>query len=179
MDWGSLIIGFGGLVVAGLSVYLLYKARASPYREKLYSKQLERYAEVVDALSEFYETAQSFIIKAHITAQGCRLDDNTRPALRLKTIDKHQAFARKYQKCAIFLPREMNDALSAFLKLFNGISAPPEVAQQYPKEIVNAYDPGGLLGDAYTKVIEAARKGLGTEPLSQETLKLIGKVSNN
>ncbi len=171
MDWGPFIIGFGGLVVAGLSIYLSYRARTSPYRRMLYSKQLEGYAEVVDALTEFYITAQSFIV-----AQGCQLDHKTRPTLRLQSIDKNQAFHRKHQKWVIFLPREMNDALSAFVKLFNGISAPPDIVRQYSRETVNSNDPGGVLGDAYTKVIEVARKGVGTEPLSQETLKLIGKV---
>jgi hypothetical protein len=174
MDSGSWIIGFGGLVVAGLSVYLSYKAKTSPYREVLYSKQLDGYAEVVDALTDFYIAAQSFI-----AAQGCRLDNNSRPTLRLQTMDKAQVFHHKHQKWAIFLPKEMNEKLSAFVKLFNGISAPAEVAKQYPSEIVYANDPGGLLGNAYIKVIESARKSLGTEALSQETLKLIGEVHNN
>ena len=171
MDWGSFIIGFGGLAVAGLSVYLSYKARTSPYREMLYSRQLEGYAEVIDALTRFYVTAQS-----SLAAQGFRLDDKTRPILRAETMDEHVAFYHKHQKWAIFLPREMNDALSAFINTFNAISAPPKVAQLYPREMVNANDPGGLLGHAYSRVVEAARKGLGTEPLSQETLKLIGKI---
>ncbi len=168
MDLGGFIIGFGGLVVASLSIYLSYKARTSPYREMLYSKQLEGYTEVVYTLTDFYIAAQSFI-----AAHGHRLDDSTRPMLRLQTINKNQVFHYKHQKWAIFLPKEMNDRLSAFVKLFNGVSAPPEAVQQYPKEIVNASDPGGLLGDAFIKVIETVRKGLGTEPLSQETLKLI------
>lgn len=174
MDWKLFVIQFGVLVVAGLSIYLSFKSRTSPYREMLYSKQLEGFAEVVGLLTEFYVTAQSFI-----AAKGCQLDDNTRPKLRLQTIDKNLAFHRGYQKWAIFLPKEMNDRLLAFVELFNGISALPEVAHQYPKEIVYANDPGGLLGDAYTKVVEAARKGLGTEPLSRETLKLIGEVCSN
>ena len=171
MEWGSFIIGLGGIAVAGLSVYLSYKARTSPFREILYSRQLEGYAEVVDALTDFYNAAQSFI-----AAHGYQLTNNTRPTLRLKTLDKNRAFHRKYQKWALYFPKQMRSALYDFIKMFNGISAPPEVAQQYSKEKVYVDDPGRLLGDAYTKVIEVARKRLGTEPLSQETLELIRKI---
>ena len=171
MEWGSFIIGLGGIVVAGLSVYLSYKARTSAYREMLYSKQLEGYSEVVDALADFYNAAQSFI-----AAHGCQLNNNTRRTLRLQTMDKNQAFHHKYQKWALYFPKEMRGALFDFIKMFNGISAPPEIAKQYSKEKVYADNPGRLLGDAYTKVIEVARKGLGTEPFSQETLGLIRKI---
>ena len=175
MDWGAFLIGFGGLIVAGLSIYLTYKSRISPYRELLYSKQVEGYAEVVYALTDFHTAAIAFI-----TAQkGCRLDDNTRVELRRYTIDKNQTFHLKLQKWAIFLTKEMSDTLSAFIKLFNGISAPPDVAHQYQKEIVYATDPVALLMNAYTEVLEVARKSLGTEPLSQETLELFGKVPHN
>jgi len=175
MDWEAFVIGLGGLIVAGLSVYLSYKSRISPYREMLYSKQLEGYAEVVYALSDFYTATLAFIT----VQKNCRLDDNTRFELRRITVNENQALYRKQQKWAIFLPKEMSDRLSDFVKLFNGISAFPEVAYQYPKEIVYANDPGLLLANAYTKVIEAARKGLGTEPLSQETLRLFGEVPHN
>ncbi len=175
MDFGAFIIAFGGLILAGLSVYLSYKSRISPYREMLYAKQLEGYAEVVYALSDFFTTALGFIT----VQKGCRLDDNTRVELRSYTLDKNQTFFRKKQNWAIFLSKEISDSLSDFVKLFSGISAPSDVAHQYSKEIVYADDPGLLLANAYTKVIEVARKSLGTEPLSQETLKLFGEVPPN
>ena len=34
-----------------------------------------------------------------------------------------------------------------------------------------------LLSDAFSKVVATARQGLGTEPLTQETLRLIGSRS--
>lgn len=171
MDWGSVVIGVGGLVVAGLSVYLSYRSRTSPYREMIYSKQVEGYAEVMDALTTFYNAVQFFIAR-----QGGRLSEDARLALRSQTAELNDAYHRKHQKWAVFFPEKMNDSLSAFWMLFNGISAPPEVAQQYSADTAHANDPGGLLGDAYTKVFQAAREGLGTEPLSEETLKIIGKI---
>jgi hypothetical protein len=171
MNYGSFIIGFGGLVIAGLSIYLNYKARTSHYREMIYSKQIEGYDEIVNALTEFYLTTLSFI-----ASQGFRLDDTTRPILRSQTMEKNRAFHRKHREWVIFLPNEINKALFAFVKLFNGISVHPAVKHQYPREIVNAEDPALLLGDAYSEVIDVVRACLGTEPLSQETRKLIGKT---
>lgn len=170
MDWGSFIIGAGGLVVGGMSTWLSYKSRSSPYQEKIYSTQHEGYTEVVGTLIEFHNAAQY-----HIILQGGRLTDATRPKLRLETKELNAGFGRVHQKWAIFLPEEVNRALADFITVFNGISAHPEVAGRYPKETVYARDPGGLLGDAYSRVIAVIRKRLGTDPLSQETLKLIGK----
>jgi len=175
MDWGAILIGFGGLVVAGLSVYLTYKSRISPYSEMLYSRQLEGYAEVVNALTDFYTAAIGFIT----VQKGGRLDDNTRVELRRSTMDEYRTFYLKYKKWAIFLTKEMSDRLSAFIELFNGISAFPEDAHLYQEEIVHANDPGLLLANAYIKVFEVARKSLGTEALSRETLKLFGEVPHN
>ena len=169
MNYGSFIIGFGGLVIAGLSLYFNYKARTSQYREMIYSKQIEGYDEIVNALTEFYLTSISFI-----ASQGFRLNDNTRPILRTKTMEQSLAFHHKHQKWVIFLPNEINKALFSYIKLFNGISVPPRIKHQYPQEIVNSDDPMSLLSDAYSEVIDVVRACLGTEPLSQETRKLIG-----
>jgi hypothetical protein len=174
MECESLVIGLGGLVVAALTIYLSYKARTSPYREMLYSRQLEGYADVVGALTEFYIAGLNFIVR-----QGHRLGDDTRPKLRLATLGVSLAFHSKHQKWAIFLPKDMNEALGRFVQLFNAVSAHPQAAHQYPSEIVYANDPGGLLAEAYAKVVAAARKGLGTEPLSEETLRIIGQVPDD
>ena len=50
------------------------------------------------------------------------------------------------------------------------------VKHKYLREVVNAEDPVLLLGEAYSEVIDVVRACLGTEPLSQETRKLIGKT---
>lgn len=152
-------------------MYLSYRERTHLYREKLYEKQLEGYSDVVEALTNFYGAAVGYI-----TAHGHRLDDQTRPGLRAETLDLNQSFHAKWQKWSIFLPDEFNDSLSGFIKLFNGISAPVSVSHQYPAEIVNADDPGRLLANAYSETIEACRKFLGTEPLTEETLAMIGKI---
>ena len=65
----------------------------------------------------------------------------------------------------------------AFMKVFYGVSAVPGFEDQYPADIVHSKDPAMLLSDAFSKVVATARQGLGTEPLTQETLRLIGSRS--
>lgn len=62
------------------------------------------------------------------------------------------------------------------MKLLNAISAPDEVAHQYPSELVHSNDPQKDLSRAHSKVVTAARRGLGVEPLSEEILKVIGET---
>jgi hypothetical protein len=169
MDLESFMISFSSLVIAGLSVYLAYRARTQPYRERIYSKQVEGYSDVIVALTNFYLAALSFI---SIQPNG-RLNDSTRPTLRANTNELNRAFHSKWQHWFLLLPKEVNDSLSAFIQLFNGISAHPDFADQYKKEIVSAQDPGGLLSDAYEKVVNECRKFMGTDRLSKETLDLI------
>jgi len=42
------LIGVGGLIIAGLSIYLSYKERTRYLRESLYNKQIE----IIEKLSE-------------------------------------------------------------------------------------------------------------------------------
>ena len=101
MNVGSLVVNVGSLAVAFLSVYLSYKSRTSSYRELLYSKQLEGYVVVVDALQKVNETALNFIGQ-----KNWRLDEVSRPGLRQAVLNHILAFQTVQQSWAIFLPRE-------------------------------------------------------------------------
>lgn len=172
MNFWSLIKEIISPLVAVISIYLLYKSRISPYREMLYSKQVEGYSEIINLLNDLYYNSQVFI-----GLHGPKLNDGTRLKLREKTEDQSIAFHYVYQKWAIFLPEELYKKIHDFFVLYSGISAPKEAASKYKKEIVYAKDPAKLLGNKYFKVFNTFRKFLGTEPLSQEALKLIKKVS--
>ena len=54
MIWLSLITDFivktGGFIIAGLSLYFMWKSRTSAYRETLYSKQLEGYLMLTESI---------------------------------------------------------------------------------------------------------------------------------
>ena len=158
------------IIFIGIGLYLNYKARNLPFKKMLYAKQLEGFSEVVGTLTDFYNAAQYFI-----ATHGFKLNDKTRVELREKTIREGVNFGKKHMKWAIFLPKELNDRLNDYMKLINGISVSPNIAYQYPENIVYADDPGGLLGEEYKKVFETAIKYLGTEYISKETLKMVDR----
>ncbi len=173
MDWQSIINNVAipiNILFIGINVYLTYKARTLPYRQMIYSKQLEGFSEVIVALTDFYDATQYYIV-----TYGFKLNDKTRVELREKTMRKGVNFSKKHMKWAIFLPKELRDRLSDYTRLFNGISAPPSVASQYSENIVYADDPGGLLGEEYKKVFDTVIKYLGTEYISKETLEMLNR----
>jgi hypothetical protein len=171
MDWGSTLVGLAGVGISGFVAYLSLKSRSSPFQQALYSRQIDAYAEVHQALAAWYLAGLEFITRC-----GCKMDDITRPQLRSNTSQRGVEFFRAHQKWIILLPKEVDDALNDYVATFNALSAPAEVAHQYKKEIVESSDPSALLARAYMRVVEAARKGHGTEPLSRETLNLIREI---
>jgi len=176
MDWKSTINTIAvyiNIILICVNVYLTYKARTLPYRQMIYSKQLEGFSEVIDTLSDFYVTAAIFI-----GDHGNKLNDETRVELRNKTKNEATAFNKSCQKWMVYLPIKLEESLCDYFELFIGISAPTNVASKYPKDHVYAEDPRGLLYEAYLKIINTARIFIGTELLSRETLDLITKIQS-
>jgi hypothetical protein len=169
MDWKAFFISLGGLIVAALSLFFTYKSRTALYRDKLYTKQIDGYTEIMKVLSELFADTLVYVTVHH------PLNDEQRAALRTQTVGKYNLLMQTNQKWSIFLPKEFEEQVGNFIKVFLGISAFGDYVSGYPSEITGSSDPGKLLAGAYQKVIAAARKGIGTEPLSQETLKLLGK----
>jgi hypothetical protein len=170
MDCGSSLVGLGGLLVAAWSLYLSYKSRTSPYREMLYSRQLEGYKELIDKVVDVFDAAGAFLAE-----HGWRLDDATRLEFAKGVDAQVNSLYLEQQRHVVFMPKRVIDEISRFLNVLLALSASKEKAAKYPREIVYADDHGKVLQEAFEKVIEAARAGLGTEPLSQETLKVIGR----
>ena len=72
------------------------------------------------------------------------------------------------------MPEDFDKALRQFVFVFNAITAPSPVASQYPNNLVHSQDPGMDLNIAYGDVIRAARKHMGTDPLSKEVSRTLG-----
>ena len=175
MEWPSTIAALGGLIIAAFSLWLNYKSRVSSHRELFYEKQIEAFVAVMNALNPLYNACQDFIV-----LNGFRLNSHTRLEFRLAMGNGdisgiRREFYQQHQKWGLFLPAYMEDQISHFIKVLNAISAPDDIANQYPPELVNSRDPGLELSKAYSDVISAARRGLGVEPLSKEILKLMGE----
>jgi len=171
----SLVMGLGGLAVAGLTLVLTYKARVAPYSQALYNKQMEGYVEIVTSLSEWHKLAQSAI-----ACNGCVLEgDEVRIKLREDAAPLIHKTSNTHDKWVLFMPQEMNEAVYAFFKVFNGITAMSFLKGGYPAELVHSDDPGMKLHLAYEWVIRAARKGIGTDVLSDGVLKTVGTTSED
>ncbi len=169
MDWRSFVIAFAGLLVAGLSLWLNFKSRTSAYRELLYRNQFDGYAELVERLASIFDVAARFLAD-----HQWRLDDTTRPQFAHQVEPQVRTLNLGGYRYAVFMPKKVADEIFRFLGVLLALSASEETAGRYPKEIVYADDHGKVLQEAFEKVIEATREALGTEPLSQETLRMIG-----
>ncbi|MBA7635068.1 hypothetical protein ES703_42668 [subsurface metagenome] len=171
MTWQSFVIGLGGILLGAFSTYLAFRSRISKHQELMYKRQLEGFGEVIVALTNFYIKIQNFLADKETP-----LTDEIRIQLRSVTLNENLEFYRIFQKWLIFLPANFANKLTHFVGVLNGISAHSQIVSQYPTSLTNASDPGGLIGGAYKKIIIQARIHLGTEALSQNTLKLIGKT---
>ena len=78
-------------------------------------KQVEAYAKVIAALERVLEIAYQFI-----EAKGThfRLDDTSRPELRRVALPQMRALHDAHHKWAIFLPKQMNEDIEAFMRVF-------------------------------------------------------------
>jgi hypothetical protein len=170
MEWQSTVIALAGLAVAALSLFLTYRERVAALRSALYSKQIDAYGEILHALSDLHQVTLAFT-----TAAGFTLDGQTRAALREEVQPQMTQLARVFVRNAVFLPQAVGDALVEYRSTFNAISAPPEVESQYPSDLVDSDDPQLALSNAFTRVWDAMYRQLGTGPLSQQTLKLLGR----
>ncbi|MBA7698404.1 hypothetical protein ES703_107081 [subsurface metagenome] len=160
MDWLSIISLIGGFIMFGVGIYLTFKARTEPYRQTLYSKQLDGYVEIVNALIDVYKTAHGVFF-----AKGLKLGKEAESELSSIVMNKYSAFDHKHKKWVVVLPKEMNVLFANFRKDLEKILNLPF-----------KNNPGKLFRDVYIEIIAKTRKAIGTEPLSEETLKLITKV---
>jgi len=161
MDLIPIISTLGGFVIAGISIYLNYKARTSPYREVLYSKQLDIYIELADTLFDFYSNTDD-LIKAKSNKEGERVE-----LLQKEVTEKGINFALKYKKGMAVIPLKIREPI---LKLIdeadNALSGPFKI------------DKGKELKDSIIKAFHNIYDTIGTKQLSIETLKLIEKIKS-
>jgi hypothetical protein len=168
VQWAAFGIGFAGLLVAALGLLFNYLERSAGLRGALYTKQVEVYGLLLRALAE-----QHGAVIAFTTEKGFRLGDQDRRELRRATSDQVARIAQTFTENVVFLPKAVADAVVEYRKTFNAISAPPEVESQYPHELVHADDPQVILTNAFAEVWDAMRRQLGTDRLSEQTLRLV------
>jgi len=147
--------------ITGISVFLLYKARTSSYREEIYSKQLAGYLELTNAITEIVMKALMFLIAGGSkTKKGKALYSQIRGKIR--------NIYTEYSKWAILLPREINSSVINFNDEIKRILNLPFNKEENSK----------LIRKVYSKIINEIRDAIGAEPLSKEIFKLIEKIKS-
>jgi hypothetical protein len=172
----GLVVGLGGLAVAGIGLVLSYKDRAAGLRGALYTKQVESYGLVLEACAALNGVAIDLLSPRAATeiVEGAPLDTATRAKLRTAAEEQVAAVSRAITENMAFLPESVVNAVGMYRRTFAALTAPK--ADVYPPGLDPA-QPGMELSRAFVKVWQAMRHQLGTDPLSEQTHRLVGASS--
>ncbi|MBB3210698.1 hypothetical protein FHS27_006546 [Rhodopirellula rubra] len=156
---------------------LSYRDRRVSHRNHFYERQIDAYTEVINSLDGLYDQVQNYI-----HAHNFVLDSSSRTQLRAEMAqgtfqEQYRNYFATRRKWSLYLPQDFLDSLNDFMNVLNGISAPDEVADQYPDELVYHRDPAMPLSEAYRDVVAVARHGLGVEALSKDMARVFGNRS--
>jgi len=143
----------GGFIIAGLSIYLMWKSRISSYRDILYTKQLEGYMEIAKAMDKI--TFTLFAVKEKKKKQYL--------------FDRKMDFNEIFYKWRHILPAQLVSQFVNFsIQVVNASKNMDEGSDLHLDSLV----------DIVKKISVTAQEYFGIEPLSLETKDLIMKLSN-
>lgn len=171
------LIGIGGLIIAGLSIYLNYKERRKYLRESLYNKQIEVINEVSLYITELYHSLYNLLDQIILI----KINQNNSNEYHIRKLEiitnnwkeiekNYNEFVKKYRTWLIFLPDDINIAINNFISLFLDIEENINNKDFDTKDIDN-------INNKYDRIIGSFRKFLGIKKLSDETKKLIRERS--
>jgi hypothetical protein len=168
----SSVVGLVGVIVAGLSVYFNYKGRHNQFRQVVYSKQMDAYFDITEAMANLYNSAQNLIA----FSGGLFQDDGARKQFRSALRDEHERFGEKVNRWLIVLPSKVKAALDHFHTTLWAISVPPEMgpAGRRDPALAGADDPGAALAQAYEKAVNCIRHHLAVDSLTKGMLREMG-----
>lgn len=169
MVWASAITGLGALAVAALSLYLTYRARLSPYREKIYDRQLDAASEVLLALGKLHDQIQGIISSGGI--QGPESD------LQVMTAEARTDFFRAYRRWNVVLPRPVTDAVANYMQSLDEVSG--QLHSRPAAVKLAAEEMTSKLAESYSLVLGAARQSIHVKELTTDTLHLIESQGRN
>ncbi len=166
----SALLGLGGLAVAALSLWLSYRLRSSRFQEVLYGRRVEAAIELAQGLGALHTSAQAYIHQnlpqQRTTKKEPWFSEAERMGLRNHLLEEDVRFFQVWQKWSVILPDVVGQKIKAYVMTLNGISA-PQGSKLYPMELVNASDPGMVLGDAYLETLQSLRSSLAIAPLEK------------
>jgi hypothetical protein len=170
MDWGSITIGIGGLLLAALTTYLSHQQhkdeRVAKYRESLYSKQIEA-CQSIAQLAAVYLNLIRKILKNEMGKKDLR------EQVAKMTELEHQ-LSDKYSEHVIFVTSRMHKAFNTFIVVSRGTTRCIEVMSSKEGEIeIQTFEKE--LRNSYNELVQSMREIIGTEHFSEETLSIIKK----
>ena len=155
MDWGSTLVGLGGLGVAGLSLVLTYRERTQHFREALYGKRLEAYPELLAAV---WKLVDASIDEGR---QGSSSQPSSTALLELE------------RRWAVLLSKEVTLALGRLREEYwelEDVSPASEDTRRQREPNITCELWFYLIGGS-VNVLEAMRDDLGVDRLSGEMLR--------
>jgi hypothetical protein len=169
------VIGAGGLIVAAISVILSYRERTSRLRELLYDRKAQACHQLLEALWEIRTSAW-----LSIHGQNGPLNDETRRKLEEAWRPHIGRVFRIQHEQSLFLPDEVIDAFRDYVRVLlalSSTSAEEAKRHRFRPELVQSKKPIEELDTAFSKLLQMMRRSLGVEPLTEQTLKLLGQTT--
>jgi hypothetical protein len=152
MDWASAAVGLGGVVLAGGSTFLAYKARKSPFQELLFERRLDAAGAILRGLSELHDDV------VRVLPAGARPLETGELLRRAPSVD---AFVETYREKRIFLNPQINGPISEYVKKLGSLAEAPE--------------PRKSLDQAFTDAAIAAQKFAQIDIVGAATSALLDK----
>ncbi len=169
MNWASVVTGLGALAVAALSLILTYRARRSPYQEKIYDSQLEAASDVVLALGKLHDQILGFV--------SAGSSENWLGNFSSLIADTKAEFFRSYRRWSVVLPQSVTDALASYVRDLASVT--DKLDEQQDIANVSTGDLIKAMAVAYSDVLAAARESLSVKKLTAENLRLIESQSRS
>ncbi len=153
------LIGLGGVIVAGLSVYFSYKWRNAAIRDHLYEKQISIISNIMPMVSEFLFRSTA-LYECKDTEELVKLREELKSSDEI-TIGKLQ---NAYFEAEPFIPKEILKKLYTFMLEITGLVNPSDLSRALPEKKCVEY---------YWDLVNAIRKEYRIDELTKEYQKLL------
>ena len=150
----SLVLGLASIGLGALGLWLGYRARSQPFRERLYQEQIKVVIEALEAADRLHTAC------ARITL----LKDQSRIDARQAALDLGRSFFGILAKASAILPLSVWGAFTTFAELARTFLHNPN-----PTEL--DYD---QLSEVWARLPGPIRHFVGVEPLTEENLRAFG-----
>jgi hypothetical protein len=170
-------IGLGALAFAALTVWLGYFERTQALRQALYEKRLEIYPELLTAVLKVEGVAsEATLFQVVENAEGQELDDDQRRTINVQAGPSSAALWDFEQRWQVIMSRDVAAALKCFREelweLTGNFPASATTRERREENITG--DPAGYLMDAQFDIVQAIRRDLGVDRLTDEMLRSFG-----